>query len=60
MLNRGVSNSPVFHPAVPGPPPLALVLAGITPAVRVSQRLDDGNLQARRVQGNGMITGRSR
>jgi len=35
-------------------PLLTLVIAGIGPAVRVSQRLDDGNLQARLVHGNGV------
>ena len=35
-------------------PLLTLVIAGIGPAVRVSQRLDDGNLQARTVHGNGV------
>jgi hypothetical protein len=35
-----------------GLPLLTLVLAGIAPALRVSQRVDDGNLQARLVQGN--------
>jgi hypothetical protein len=37
-----------------GLPALTLVLAGIEPIVRVPQRLDDGNLQARLVQGNGL------
>ena len=37
-----------------GLPLLALVVSGIEPALRVSQRLDDGNLQARLVQGNGL------
>ena len=36
-----------------GLPLLTLTIAGIGPALRVSQRLDDGNLQARLVQGNG-------
>jgi hypothetical protein len=36
-----------------GVPLLALVLFGMAPAIRVSQRLDDGNLQARLVPGNG-------
>jgi hypothetical protein len=36
-----------------GLPLLALVVSGAAPALRVSQRLDDGNLQARLVQGNG-------
>jgi hypothetical protein len=35
-------------------PLLTLIAAGIGPAIRVSQRLDDGNLQARLVQGNGV------
>jgi hypothetical protein len=38
-----------------GLPVLTLILAGIGPAVRVSQRVDDGNLDARTVQGNGVI-----
>jgi hypothetical protein len=37
-----------------GLPFLTLVVAGIEPAVRVSQRRDDGNLQARLVHGNGV------
>jgi hypothetical protein len=37
-----------------GLPLLALILSGIEPVSRVSQRLDDGNLQARVVQGNGV------
>jgi hypothetical protein len=37
-----------------GLPLLTLVIAGAAPAVRVSQRLNDGNLQARDVQGNGV------
>ena len=35
-------------------PLLTLIIAGIGPAIRVSQRIDDGNLQARIVQGNGI------
>ena len=35
-------------------PLLTLIIAGIGPALRVSQRIDDGNLQARLVQGNGV------
>jgi hypothetical protein len=38
-----------------GLPLLTLILFGIEPALHVSQRLDDGNLQARLVQGNGVI-----
>ena len=37
-----------------GLPLLTLIIAGIEPVLRVSQRLDDGNLQARLVQGNGV------
>ena len=37
-----------------GLPLLTLIISGIGPALRVSQRLDDGNLQARLVQGNGV------
>jgi hypothetical protein len=37
-----------------GLPLLTLTIFGIEPVLRVSQRLDDGNLQARLVQGNGM------
>ncbi len=37
-----------------GLPLLALVVAGISPAIRVSQRLSDGNLGARLVEGNGL------
>ena len=35
-------------------PLLTLIIAGISPAIRVSQRLDDGDLQARLVEGNGV------
>jgi hypothetical protein len=35
-------------------PLLTLILSGISPALRVSQRVDDGNLQARLVEGNGV------
>ena len=37
-----------------GLPLLTLAISGIGPAIRVSQRMDDGNLQARLVQGNGL------
>jgi hypothetical protein len=37
-----------------GLPLLTLVAAGTAPALRVSQRFDDGNLQARLVEGNGV------
>jgi hypothetical protein len=37
-----------------GLPILTLIVFGIGPAVRVSQRLDDGNLQTRVVHGNGV------
>ena len=36
-------------------PLLALILSGIEPVLRVSQRLDDGNLGARTVSGNGVM-----
>jgi hypothetical protein len=39
---------------VAGLPLLTLALAGIEPVLRVSQRVDDGNLQARVVHGNGV------
>jgi hypothetical protein len=35
-----------------GLPILTLTVSGIEPVVRVSQRVDDGNLEARLVQGN--------
>ena len=35
-------------------PLLTLIIAGIGPAIRVSQRIDDGDLQARLVHGNGV------
>lgn len=35
-------------------PMLTLIIAGTGPAIRVSQRIDDGDLQARSVQGNGV------
>jgi hypothetical protein len=37
-----------------GLPVLTLIISGIEPVVRVSRRLDDGNLQARLVHGNGV------
>jgi len=37
-----------------GLPMLTLIISGIVPAYRVSQRTDDGNLQARLVRGNGV------
>jgi hypothetical protein len=37
-----------------GLPLLTLTIAGVGPAVRVSQRIDDGGLQARLVRGNGV------
>ena len=37
-----------------GLPLLTLIIAGIGPAVRVSQRIDDGDIQARLVHGNGV------
>jgi len=37
-----------------GLPMLTLIIAGAKPLIRVSQRLDDGNLQERLVQGNGL------
>lgn len=37
-----------------GLPMLALIGSGISPAIRVSQRVDDGILRAREVQGNGV------
>lgn len=39
---------------VVGFPMLTLITSGIGPAIRVSQRIDDGNLQARYVHGNGV------
>ena len=39
---------------VVGLPLLTLVVAGIGPALRVSQRVDDGNLGIRYVEGNGV------
>jgi hypothetical protein len=37
-----------------GLPVITLVLSGISPALRVSQRVNDGNLQARLVSGKGV------
>jgi hypothetical protein len=37
-----------------GLPVLTFIIAGTGPAIRVSQRFDDGNLQARLVHGNGV------
>jgi hypothetical protein len=39
---------------VAGLPILTLTIAGVEPVLRVSQRFDDGNLQARVVYGNGV------
>jgi len=39
---------------VVGLPMLTLILSGIEPVLRVSQRIDDGNLQTRLVRGNGV------
>ena len=39
---------------VVGLPLLTLIISGIAPAIRVSQRIDDGYLQARPVDGNGL------
>ena len=35
-------------------PMLTMIISGISPVIRVSQRVNDGNLQARLVQGNGV------
>lgn len=37
-----------------GLPLLTLIISGIEPVIRVSQRMNDGNLQARTVLGNGV------
>jgi hypothetical protein len=37
-----------------GTPILTIIILGIEPAIRVSQRIDDGNYEARIVQGNGV------
>jgi len=37
-----------------GLPMLTLIISGISPVIRVSQRVNDGNLQARLVEGNGV------
>jgi hypothetical protein len=37
-----------------GFPTMTLIIAGIEPVLRVSQRFDDGNLQARTISGNGV------
>jgi hypothetical protein len=37
-----------------GLPIMTLIVSGIQPVLRVSQRIDDGNLQARLVPGNGV------
>ena len=37
-----------------GLPLLTLVIAGIEPVIRVSQRINDGNLQAQLIHGNGV------
>jgi hypothetical protein len=34
--------------------PLTFIIAGIGPVVRIFQRIDDGNIQARLVHGNGV------
>ncbi|MFL7891430.1 MAG: DUF1566 domain-containing protein [Anaerolineales bacterium] len=38
-----------------GLPLLTLIISGIGPVIRVSQRFDDANLQARQVDGNGVM-----
>jgi hypothetical protein len=38
-----------------GLPLLTLIISGIGPVLRVSQRFDDGNFQARQVDGNGVM-----
>jgi hypothetical protein len=38
-----------------GLPMLTLIVSGVEPILRVAQRIDDGNLQARLVDGNGVI-----
>lgn len=37
-----------------GLPVLTLIISGISPAIRVSQRINDGDLGARLIQGNGV------
>ena len=37
-----------------GAPILTIIILGIEPAIRVSQRIDDRNYEARNVQGNGV------
>ena len=37
-----------------GLPAFILIVSGLEPAIRVAQRVDDGNLQARRLLGNGV------
>lgn len=37
-----------------GVPILTLIICGIGPAIRVSQRMNDGNLQAQLIEGNGV------
>lgn len=37
-----------------GLPMLTLIISGISPVIRVSQRVNDSNLQARFVEGNGL------
>jgi len=39
---------------VVGLPLLTLIISGMSPVIRVSQRVNDGNLQARVVEGNGV------
>ncbi|MCJ7701724.1 MAG: hypothetical protein MUO62_09090, partial [Anaerolineales bacterium] len=39
---------------VVGLPILVMIISGVEPVIRVSQRLNDGNLQARLVNGNGV------
>ena len=36
--------------------PLTFIIAGIGPVVRIFQRIDDGNIQAQLVHGNGWIS----
>jgi len=39
---------------VVGLPMLTMIISGISPGIRVSQRVNDGNLEARLVEGNGV------
>ena len=49
-----ISNRNLAYMIAIGFPVITLIISGIAPVIRVSQRIDDGNYQARLVSGNGV------